>query len=542
MVDSSLDVIVIGAGLSGIAFSRFYLDTHPKGSLIVLEEDTCVGGVWSSSRLYNAFWSQSGLRMAGFSDRAIELPPGAETYHDIFEAKFVTKYLEEYVDSHVYDGKSLRDRILFGFKVASLQKSADTWQVHGAGNQTISAPKLVVATGHTSRPAMPTLPGKDNFLGPILHQKDFGKASIEVFKDSSRPNVTVLGGGKSAADMVYASAKAGKNVAWIIRRDGEGPAAFAAAAGKGPYRNGPEIAATRMMSALSPSCFTEPNWLSSLIHGTARGRRIIAQIWIGADEACRKEANFEERHGALPGFANLRSSTRNVSVFRENLLELRDHSILLENGIEVPADTLFCGTGWDPHYPFLSKTQTVRLGLPHAAEDEDLSTLQEWNTLLEAADEEVVRRFPQLAEPPTFIERRLNATPTRLYNCIAPLSDKSILFLGNIYLSNAFRTAEAQAVWATAYLDNNIALPPTEQTKQEIAYMAAFSSRRYPSHGKTGNYFHMDLVGYTDKLLRDVGLVSHRKYWWWQDIFSPCLASDLSQVKGEYLAKFGKQK
>lgn len=64
-----------------------------------------------------------------------------------------------------------------------------------------------------------------------------------------------------------------------------------------------------MMSALSPSCSTEPNWLSSLIYGTERGRRIIAQVWLGADEACRREADFEKREGARDGFAGLQSNT-----------------------------------------------------------------------------------------------------------------------------------------------------------------------------------------------------------------------------------------
>lgn len=248
--------------------------------------------------------------MAGFSDQAIELPSGAETYHDIFEAKYVTKYLEDYVDNHIYNGKSLRDRILFGFRVVSLEKLNDRWQVWGSDAQTMSAPRVIVATGHTSRPVMPALPQNEPFLGLVIHQKDFGKASKDVFKDSSIPNVTVLGGGKSAADMVYASVKAGKIVSWIIRREGEGPAAFSAAAGKGPYRNGPELAATRVISTLSPSCFAEPNWFGSLMHGTATGRRIITSIWGAADEACRKEANFEKRDGARPGFGNLRSTTK----------------------------------------------------------------------------------------------------------------------------------------------------------------------------------------------------------------------------------------
>ena len=316
-------------GLSGIAFARFYLDIHPASSLTVLEDDVCVGGVWGAckanskstysqndvhsdytlARLYNGFWAQSGLRMAGFSDQAIELPPDIKIVHDIFEAKYVTKYLEQYVENHVYNGKSLRERISFGFRVVRIEKSGGIWELHGSDAQKITARTVVVASGNTSRPAMPALPGKENFSGPIIHQKDFGRASSEVFAASSVQKITVLGGGKSAADMVYASVKAGKKVAWIIRQDGEGPAAFAAAAGKGPYRNGLEITATRMMSSLSPSSFAKPNWLSSLVHGSALGRRILTQIWLGADEACRKEADFEKREGALPGFEKLKSDT-----------------------------------------------------------------------------------------------------------------------------------------------------------------------------------------------------------------------------------------
>ena len=36
-------------GISGLAFARFYLDIHPEARLAVVEENSCVGGVWSSS-------------------------------------------------------------------------------------------------------------------------------------------------------------------------------------------------------------------------------------------------------------------------------------------------------------------------------------------------------------------------------------------------------------------------------------------------------------------------------------------------------------
>lgn len=48
MFESEFEIVVIGAGISGVAFARFYLDIHPKAQLAVIEEDSCVGGVWSS--------------------------------------------------------------------------------------------------------------------------------------------------------------------------------------------------------------------------------------------------------------------------------------------------------------------------------------------------------------------------------------------------------------------------------------------------------------------------------------------------------------
>ena len=39
---------LINLGLAGIAFARFYLDTHPECQLAIFEKDRCIGGVWSA--------------------------------------------------------------------------------------------------------------------------------------------------------------------------------------------------------------------------------------------------------------------------------------------------------------------------------------------------------------------------------------------------------------------------------------------------------------------------------------------------------------
>ena len=204
----------------------------------------------------------------------------------------------------------------------------------------------------------------------------------------------------------------------------------------------------------------------------------------------------------------------------------------------MPTDVLLCGTGWDTAYPFFSTQQAYELGLPHNPFMDSREEIEIWNDLMEAADREIVDRYPILAQPPPGCKPRFGSgsTPARLYNGIASLIDTSIVFLGRARVSNNFRVAEAQAIWATAYWDGHVELPPFEQARREVAYMNAFSRRRYPSRGADGLNFHADLIWYTDKLVSDAGLSSHRKGWW-EDADEPCLASDFRDCKSEYLAK-----
>ena len=70
-----------------------------------------------AARNYDVFWSQVGLGMAEFSDMPLTLPVDRDTYRNIFKAKHVTRYLNDYVDQKIFQRKSSRDHIRFGFKV-----------------------------------------------------------------------------------------------------------------------------------------------------------------------------------------------------------------------------------------------------------------------------------------------------------------------------------------------------------------------------------------------------------------------------------------
>ena len=118
----------------------------------------------------------------------------------------------------------MRDRILFGSRVEKVEKKTDgMWTISTqdshTGRREFRSSRIVIATGLTSLPNIPTfLLRQKTFGGPICHHKDFGEVSKSLFNTPGCKNVVVLGGGKSATDMVYESVKKGKSVSWIIRK------------------------------------------------------------------------------------------------------------------------------------------------------------------------------------------------------------------------------------------------------------------------------------------------------------------------------------
>lgn len=239
---------------------------------------------------------------AEWSDKPMDRPPESDLYYEFFKAEHTTKYLESYIDNHCYAGQSLRSRIRFGFSVKTAKKRDGEWLITGDTAQYRSS-KLIVASGLFSAPNIPKIPGDDIFQAPIIHQENFGRSSVLTLPQLQ--NVAVIGGGKSAADMVYACVKAGKSVSWIIRASGTGPGFFMPPKGKGPYNNAFEIGSTRVAGTLSPSLIGSETWWTRFLFGSRIGQKIVIAIWAGADKEVRDGANFGNRPNALPGFADL---------------------------------------------------------------------------------------------------------------------------------------------------------------------------------------------------------------------------------------------
>ena len=165
------------------------------------------------------------------------------------------KYLNAYADKW-----GLRKRTSLGTKVSVIKRleddQEDCWRLsvqaprstpdENPAFTTIRTRKLIISTGVTSNPHLPSIAGEENFDAPIVHTAALGRQQGVLFKDSDVKKVAVLGGGKSAYDAVHMAACEGREVVWLMRRSGRGPAwVFPSHTNIGPFKAWREVRESR---------------------------------------------------------------------------------------------------------------------------------------------------------------------------------------------------------------------------------------------------------------------------------------------------------
>lgn len=234
-----------------------------------------------------------------------------------------------------------------------------------------------------------------------------------------------------------------------------------------------------------------------------------------------------------------------VHIYRRDVDRLNPQSVVLaprdaeDKEIILPADVLVYCTGWDPVSYLFSSDEALRLGLSVPISEVEPKVQSHWQALETAADCKVISKFPHLGEPPLYRKFEPIHTPFRLYKAIAPVNgapNHSIVFLGKMVVGNNFRTAEAQALWAVAYLDGNVEVSESAM-QADVAMMVAWDRRRYLNKGQLGTWFYFDVVAYADMLLEQLKLSSHRRKGWFRNLMNPCVANDLKDLAAEYKAR-----
>lgn len=204
-----VEVLVVGAGLSGVA-AGYYLQTYaPDRSYAILEARSAMGGTWDQFR-FPGIRSDSDMYTLGYSFRPWR---GAEP---IAQGADILQYIKDTAAAYGIDRK-----IRYGHRVLGASWSSETsrWTVRVELTQTgetveFSASFLLSCAGYFDyeKGYDPHFDGRDEFAGPIVHPQFWGD---DV--DCADKKVVIIGSGATAVTLVPALAETAEKVTMLQR-------------------------------------------------------------------------------------------------------------------------------------------------------------------------------------------------------------------------------------------------------------------------------------------------------------------------------------
>ena len=201
------DVIIVGAGLSGIGAAYHLSREHPQRSLAILEGRDAIGGTWDLFR-YPGIRSDSDMYTLGYSFR-----PWKEQ-KAIADGDSILAYVRETARERGIDAK-----IRFGHRVrrASWSSEDARWTVEAErGGELVrfTSSFLYMCSGYydTENGYTPEMAGRERFRGRIVHPQRWTD-DIEY----AGKRVIVIGSGATAMTLVPALAERAAHVVMLQR-------------------------------------------------------------------------------------------------------------------------------------------------------------------------------------------------------------------------------------------------------------------------------------------------------------------------------------
>jgi cation diffusion facilitator CzcD-associated flavoprotein CzcO len=191
------DVIVIGAGPSGLAVARELRHRHGISALVV---DKAAAPAVSWRNRYDNFRLNTNGYLSHLPGQRIPLTAGRwPTKEDM------VRYFDRYV-------RQQDITLALGCEVNRIDRSANGWLIDTASGE-IRTPAVVLATGKYRTPVVPPWPGLGEFTGELVHSGHFRNAWPFAGRD-----VLVVGAGNSAADIAVQLAENGARKVWLAVR------------------------------------------------------------------------------------------------------------------------------------------------------------------------------------------------------------------------------------------------------------------------------------------------------------------------------------
>ncbi|RKP47142.1 flavin-containing monooxygenase [Pararobbsia silviterrae] len=203
------DVLIIGAGLSGIGMACHLAKTCPGKRVGIVERRGAIGGTWDLFR-YPGIRSDSDMFSFGYAFRP---------WHELkvlADGASIRRYIAETAREYGVDRW-----IRFGLKVLDASWSSDLqcWTIrvlNEANNETIALTTrfLVSCTGYYNydHGYLPAFPGVERFTGPCVHPQHWPENL-----DYRDKRVVVIGSGATAVTLVPALSNQAAHVTMLQR-------------------------------------------------------------------------------------------------------------------------------------------------------------------------------------------------------------------------------------------------------------------------------------------------------------------------------------
>jgi cation diffusion facilitator CzcD-associated flavoprotein CzcO len=354
--DIAVDVLIVGAGFSGLCMGIRLLEAGMKDFLLIEKSDD-VGGTWYENR-YPGCACDVPSHLYSFS---FESNPG---WSRMFASQpEIWQYLKSCVQRH---GLAPYIRLNTRFHEAAWDETAGLWRVSAGDNLRIHAHVLVSGMGALHVPHYPEIPGIERFSGPAFHS-----ATWKPEVDLTGKTVAVVGTGASAIQFVpQITPRVGKlylfqrTPAWIVPRLDFGfPEKW-----RQRFRNAPGL-----MWAFRKFLFFSLEWRVLSFLGNRVVRKHIEKI---ARRHLEKSIPDPKLRAALTpnyqiGCKRILLSDDfypalkqpHVELVTETIAEVRERSIVTRDGVERPADVLIYGTGFHVTDQFIGMRLVGRGGI-----------------------------------------------------------------------------------------------------------------------------------------------------------------------------------
>jgi cation diffusion facilitator CzcD-associated flavoprotein CzcO len=345
--EPDFDVVIVGAGISGIA-AAYHLTTQLPGTrFVVLEAQAGFGGTWRTHR-FPGIRSDSDLYTFGYRFKPWTSAP-------IATAEEILRYLGEVIDEN-----DLARHIRYRHKIASAQwwSAQNRWSLEGVNAATgepvrITARFLWMCQGYYRHEEgyTPQWPGMAQFRGRIVHPQTWPDDL-----DYRGRKVVVIGSGATAATLIPAMANDCEHVTMLQRS----PTFFRTA------RNAIELAdeLRRLQvkeewiheivrrkilyeqAVFTQRSFTEPEKVKQELLGAVR-----AYLGPGYDVEKHFTPSYRpwrQRIAFVPDGDLLRAiRSGKASVVTDEIDTFTEKGIRLKSGTELEADIIVTATGFN---------------------------------------------------------------------------------------------------------------------------------------------------------------------------------------------------